>query len=71
MVLVCRPESYTANVGLSTHGEDAVWTVCTPELHCVIGDEREGGREGEERRERGREEGRGREQETIEREERK
>ena len=58
MVLVCRPESYTANVGLSTHGEDAVWTVCTPELHCAIGDEREGGREGEERREGGREEGR-------------
>ena len=46
MVLVCRPESYTAHIGLSTHGEDAVWTVCTPELHCAIGDERrEGGRE--------------------------
>ena len=75
MVLVCRPESYTANVGLSTHGEDAVWTVCTPELHCAIGGEREGGREGgrgtEGGKERGREEGRGREQETIEREERK
>ena len=69
VVLVCRPESYTANIGLSTHGEDAVWTVCTPELHCAIGDEREGGREGERKggrererkggRERGREEGRG------------
>ena len=65
MVLVCRPESYTAHIGLSTHGEDAVWTVCTPELHCTIGDERrEGGREGE------RKGGRGGEQETIEREER-
>ena len=86
VVLVCRPESYTANIGLSTHGEDAVWTVCTPELHCAIGDEREGGREGgrEKGREGGREggrkgeeggrerreEGRGGEQETIEREER-
>ena len=51
MILVCWAESYTANIGLGTHGEDAVWTVCTPELHCAIGDKgrRERGREGRRR----------------------
>ena len=57
MVLVCWAESYTANTGLGTDGEEAARTGGAPELHCAISNKgrrergREGGRKG------GREEG--------------
>jgi len=36
VVLVCWTKSYTANISLGRHGEDAMWTTGTPQLHCAI-----------------------------------